>query len=124
MQRKTGDTMSEELQTRMAALEAEVKRLRDLVESIKIEDVQGDISITFSREANGMSVSVGDIEGDFAMGFAAGSSGLALKAGDVSGDFAIGVTGPVDGADIRIGDVGGDVSSGGGQLQISTDDDD
>lgn len=115
--------MSDNLEARIEALEAEIKRLSGMLESIKIEDVEGDVSITFSGSADGLSVSVGDIEGDFAMGFAAGTNGLTLKAGDIDGDFAIGVTGSIQGAEIRTGDVGGDINSGGGQLRISEDED-
>ena len=113
-------TTSENLESRIEALEAEVKRLRDLVESIKIEDVEGDLSIAFSGPADGVSVFVGDVEGDVSTGISAGANGLKVNAGDIEGDIAIGITGPVNGAVINTGDVNGGISCSGGQVEVKT----
>ena len=110
--------MSENLGSRIEALEAEVKRLRELVESIKIEDVEGDVSIHFGASADGVSIFVGDVEGDVSTGVSAGANGLKLNAGDIEGDLAIGITGPVNGAVINTGDVNGDISCSGGQVEV------
>jgi len=110
--------MSENLESRIEALEAEVKRLRELVESIKIEDVEGDLSIAFSASADNVSIFVGDVEGDVSTGISAGANGLSVNAGDIGGDLCFAVTGPVNGVGVNAGDVGGDIACSGGQVAV------
>ncbi len=109
--------MSEQLETRIAALEAEVKRLKEMVETITIDEVDGDVSIAFGGPADSVSVFFGDVEGDVSVGLAAGANGLQMHSGDVDGDIGVGITGAANGIEITTGNVEGDVSCSGGQVK-------
>lgn len=101
--------MSDSVEARVDALEAEVKRLKELVESIKIGDVNGDVSVQVSAPSANLSLYVGDVDGDTVITTHGPVSGLTLNTGDLEEDLAVVTSGAIDSVSIRTGDVQGDV---------------
>jgi hypothetical protein len=101
--------MSDNLEARIAALEAEVKRLKELAESIKIADVDGDVNMQFGESAQGVSIYLGDVDGDAVVTIGGSSTGLSVTAGDVEEDLAVVASGPMSEVSIKTGDVSGDL---------------
>ncbi len=101
--------MSETLETRIDALEAEVRRLKELVEPIKIGDVKGNVSVQITAPSANLSLYVGDVDGDTTVTTHGSVSGLAVNAGDLEEDLAVVTSGAMENVSIKAGDVQGDV---------------
>lgn len=95
-------------EARITKLEAEVKRLSDLVSKFTIGGVGGDVNITVESGVQGMSITTEEIGNDFAV-TVKDVQGMTVATGEVGNDLAVSVN-SAGGMTLETGEVGNDVS--------------
>lgn len=101
--------MPENLEARVAALEKEIEKLKAIIQAVNIDNVEGDMNISFSCPMSELNISANDVNGDFCVSTAATINGFNVGTNDVSGDVCVSSTATINGLNFGTNDVSGDV---------------
>jgi hypothetical protein len=97
--------MSDDLGPRVAALEDEVKRLREIVESLSFGDIGGSLVLQLSGSSN-TTVSMGVVGNNVSVVNSGEMSDLSISSGHIGNNIEVICEGDAEEVSISTGDVG------------------
>lgn len=100
---------------RIIELEKQVAELRQMIQAITLQNVEGNLTLQFNDSAIDLAVTTGDVGGDVEVNIDGHVTSLNVNTGDVNDDVEIENSGSVVGIEVTTGDVAGSIVSESGE---------